>query len=50
MPVIVESNGQNITVLLVLKRLKSDWPFAAGVEVIPQELRINEIRSLNGKR
>ena len=39
MPVIVQSDGQNIAILLVLKRLEGDWPFSSSVEVVPEELQ-----------
>ena len=38
MTVVVEPDGEDIAVLLVLKRLYRDRAFAASVEVIPQEL------------
>ena len=37
-PVVVQSDGDNVTVLLVLQRLQWYRPLSASIEVIPQEL------------
>lgn len=37
-PVVVQSDGDNVTVLLVLQRLQWYRPLSASIKVIPQEL------------
>lgn len=43
-PIIVESNGNNVAILLVLQNLQGNRSFSVGVEVIAQELHQYQLK------